>query len=188
MGKCIGGHDTGSDDYKAATFMHELGHNLNLKHGGSADNPNCKPNYISVMNYAFQFPTYASSRLVDYSHNVIPALNEAALVENNGIGPTSPIGLETAVGHSVPPNTHPDDIIWIPIQVLMQIILQLISIGILVALVLAKLSAHPLLTFILPVVMTTPNPGYMGTTMFTTTHYFFGQIPDLFRTLQDLLS
>ena len=100
-GNVINGHDTGSNDYKAATFMHELGHNLNLKHGGSADNPNCKPNYISVMNYAFQFPTYASSRSVDYSHSVIPALNEAALVENNGIGPSSPVNLETAVGHTV---------------------------------------------------------------------------------------
>lgn len=106
-GNIINGHDTGSNDYKAATFMHELGHNMNLKHGGSADTPNCKPNYISVMNYAFQFPTYVSSRSVDYSHSVIPALNEAALVENNGIGPSSPVNKETAVGHTVGAPTHP---------------------------------------------------------------------------------
>ena len=30
--------------------MHELGHTLNLRHGGFEDD-NCKPNYISVMNY-----------------------------------------------------------------------------------------------------------------------------------------
>jgi len=32
--------------------MHELGHNLGLKHGG-AEASNFKPNYISVMNYAY---------------------------------------------------------------------------------------------------------------------------------------
>ncbi|NUP00044.1 MAG: DUF11 domain-containing protein [Nonomuraea sp.] len=33
-----------------AMLMHELGHNLNLRHGGD-DGVNCKPNYVSVMNY-----------------------------------------------------------------------------------------------------------------------------------------
>ena len=33
--------------------MHELGHNLGLRHGGD-DLPNFKPNYLSVMNYSFQ--------------------------------------------------------------------------------------------------------------------------------------
>ena len=34
--------------------MHELGHNLGLRHGGG-DDVNYKPNYLSIMNYAFQF-------------------------------------------------------------------------------------------------------------------------------------
>jgi hypothetical protein len=34
--------------------MHELGHNLNLKHGGNEHLPNFKPNYESIMNYMFQ--------------------------------------------------------------------------------------------------------------------------------------
>ncbi|MFO0550624.1 MAG: hypothetical protein U0271_19680 [Polyangiaceae bacterium] len=38
---------------QAATLMHELGHNLNLHHGGGTD-INGKPNYISIMNYAYQ--------------------------------------------------------------------------------------------------------------------------------------
>ncbi len=45
----------------AATIMHELGHNLTLVHGSLADpgnaNQTClvnKPNYVSVMNYAYQ--------------------------------------------------------------------------------------------------------------------------------------
>jgi len=38
----------------AGTFMHELGHSLSLKHGGN-QNLNRKPNYVSVMNYTYQF-------------------------------------------------------------------------------------------------------------------------------------
>lgn len=37
----------------AGILMHELGHNLNLRHGGNV-NTNCKPNYVSVMNYNMQ--------------------------------------------------------------------------------------------------------------------------------------
>lgn len=33
--------------------MHELGHNLGLRHGGD-ENTNDKPNYLSVMNYLYQ--------------------------------------------------------------------------------------------------------------------------------------
>ena len=32
------------------SLMHELGHTLNLGHGGD-ENHNCKPNYVSIMNY-----------------------------------------------------------------------------------------------------------------------------------------
>lgn len=37
---------------QAATFAHELGHALGLKHGGG-DRANFKPNYLSVMNYRY---------------------------------------------------------------------------------------------------------------------------------------
>ncbi|MDZ7938495.1 MAG: hypothetical protein U5M53_09490 [Rhodoferax sp.] len=40
-------------NFQAGTFMHELGHNLNLKHGGNED-VNYKPNYFSTMNYLYQ--------------------------------------------------------------------------------------------------------------------------------------
>jgi hypothetical protein len=36
------------------TFLHELGHNLSLGHGGG-DGINWKPNYLSIMNYFWQF-------------------------------------------------------------------------------------------------------------------------------------
>jgi hypothetical protein len=38
--------------FMAFTIMHELGHNLSLRHGGADDN-NYKPNYESIMNYAY---------------------------------------------------------------------------------------------------------------------------------------
>jgi hypothetical protein len=47
-------------NYQAGTFMHELGHNLNLRHGGN-ENTNYKPNYYSVMNYLYQLDGLSSS-------------------------------------------------------------------------------------------------------------------------------
>jgi hypothetical protein len=38
---------------QASTLMHELGHNLGLRHGGNEDT-NYKPNYWSIMNYMYQ--------------------------------------------------------------------------------------------------------------------------------------
>lgn len=40
-------------NYQAATIMHELGHNLGLRHGGPIDE-NYKPNYYSIMNHMYQ--------------------------------------------------------------------------------------------------------------------------------------
>ena len=54
----------GSVDEQQGTLMHELGHNLNLRHGGPNEIAgssvtgaaiNCKPNQLSVMNYLYQF-------------------------------------------------------------------------------------------------------------------------------------
>ncbi len=43
-----------SDSGVSKTTMHELGHNLNLHHGGFEPR-NYKPNYNSIMNYRYQF-------------------------------------------------------------------------------------------------------------------------------------
>jgi hypothetical protein len=76
------------------TFMHELGHNLGLRHGGGDDN-NYKPNYLSVMNYRFQIfgIPYAATpgsisiagRRLDYSDAALPTLDEAHLDETLGV-------------------------------------------------------------------------------------------------------
>jgi hypothetical protein len=83
---------------QAGTFMHELGHNLALMHGGE-DGVNRKPNYLSVMNYAFQF-TGLMGGGVDYSRFddlELPDLTESALDEPAGFNTSVNLGLKTFV-------------------------------------------------------------------------------------------
>ena len=72
-------------DDLAATFMHELGHNLGLHHGGN-EPLNYKPNYISVMNYMFQLDSYGTGRPLDFSVGNHNPLVESNLNENSGVG------------------------------------------------------------------------------------------------------
>lgn len=77
----------GSLDEQAGTFMHELGHTLGLGHGGG-DNINCKPNYLSVMNYIFTMGGLQPSGQFDFSRDALPTsgfLKEDALNETIGI-------------------------------------------------------------------------------------------------------
>jgi hypothetical protein len=74
---------------QAATFLHELGHDLGLQHGGDEGDTalaNCKPNYRSVMNYTRQFRNIDPSRPLNYSGEKLAELNEGALSEPAGIG------------------------------------------------------------------------------------------------------
>ena len=84
---------------QSGTFMHELGHNLGLRHGGG-DPVNCKPNYLSVMNYAFQLTgllqTNGMSAALDYSRYELFSLDENGLNETTGLTP--PAGLEGRLG------------------------------------------------------------------------------------------
>ena len=62
------------------TFMHELGHNLGLFHGGG-DNVNLKPNYLSAMNYSYQ--SGADAKFLNYAAGAAwPSLNKSSLSEN----------------------------------------------------------------------------------------------------------
>lgn len=79
---------TGSVNEQAGTFMHELGHNLNLRHGGG-DNTNFKPNYLSIMNYSFQLQGLIQNGTAgnfDYSRNALTSLVENNLSEPAGLG------------------------------------------------------------------------------------------------------
>jgi len=95
----------GSVNVQTGTLMHELGHPLSLTHGGTyypngsanqgqqINSPigvpvygtNCKPNYLSAMNYAFQIRGFRDGG-VDYSGQTLPDLSENALSEQLGIG------------------------------------------------------------------------------------------------------
>jgi len=83
----------GTDWQKLGTFIHELGHCLGLRHGGS-DNTNYKPNYLSVMNYFFQtWGLYKDGHWgdagyplnFDYQRINTPSLNKASLQEGLGL-------------------------------------------------------------------------------------------------------
>jgi len=85
----------GSPEERQGTFMHELGHNLGLRHGGG-DDDNCKPNLISVMSYPRQMPwaqlsaTTANGQptqwALTFSREALIPLNENnGLVEGNGL-------------------------------------------------------------------------------------------------------
>jgi hypothetical protein len=92
---------------QTGTLMHELGHTLTLAHGGVYFAPNssiptyegnCKPNFISVMNYLFQIRGFVDGSVTtqppgnqfDFSGQALPALNESmnavgGLNESNGV-------------------------------------------------------------------------------------------------------
>ena len=86
-----------TDPVQGGTFMHELGHSLGLTHGGlyydtpgsyaPTLEPNCKPNYQSVMSYQFQVDLLDGG-VLDYSEQQLNLLNENSL----------PVGLTSTDG------------------------------------------------------------------------------------------
>ncbi|WP_268543007.1 plastocyanin/azurin family copper-binding protein [Candidatus Nitrosotenuis cloacae] len=68
----------GNIDQQSGTLMHEIGHNLKLDHGGF-ESKNCKPLYLSVMNYAYQFEDLVENRALGYSKANIQLLDWAGV-------------------------------------------------------------------------------------------------------------
>jgi hypothetical protein len=68
----ISGHAPDGDlvvyNRDGGTLFHELGHTMGLWHGGNENN-NCKPNYVSTMNYDMQFgtPRVGGGAIIDFS-------------------------------------------------------------------------------------------------------------------------
>jgi len=95
---------TGALMNEVAVCMHELGHNLGLGHGGPwprstwtdwdsltiQANTNYKPNYLSIMNYTFQWTNRVPTRPLDFSRWKLPTLYEAFLDETLGLHPANP--------------------------------------------------------------------------------------------------
>lgn len=85
---------------QSGTLVHELGHALSFGHGGG-DAINYKPNYLSVMNYQFQFgipdadPATADPGIIDFSRSALPSLTETNLFEPVGVRGAVPPRLGT---------------------------------------------------------------------------------------------
>ncbi len=94
-----------NDEQQAAVFMHELGHNLNLRHGGG-DSINGKPNYPSVMNYAFSYRYNWNRRFWKLDFSRVDAGNFVTLDES---------ALNETVGIGTPGGTYRD--VWLPFGV-----------------------------------------------------------------------
>jgi hypothetical protein len=80
----------GSALVQAGTLMHELGHNMDLSHGGWFTQPNCMPNYPSVMSYLYQTRGLTDANGVahiDFSSGTLSPLNENALSATASMGP-----------------------------------------------------------------------------------------------------
>jgi hypothetical protein len=116
LGARAGGY--GTVDEQAGTFMHELGHNLYLDHFGprkkNSTGDLCKPNYPSVMNYAYQFSDFGFTRPLEYSSGVCfngtsgtGGLLEGSLAENTGIG-TGCYGKMVVYGDNTAGTSHTD--------------------------------------------------------------------------------
>jgi hypothetical protein len=68
------------EEWDRVAFIHELGHNLGLRHGG-ADDVNNKPNYYGIMNYRWAFRggielPGKSGRHPSFSDSLRPTLDE----------------------------------------------------------------------------------------------------------------
>jgi Legume lectin domain/MBG domain/YDG domain len=72
----------GTELEQAGTLMHELGHNLDLKHGGWNNTPVCMADYPSVMNYMYQvkgLTDAAGNEHIDYSYGLYLPMSEDLL-------------------------------------------------------------------------------------------------------------
>ncbi len=96
-----GGYDKVAE---AGTILHELGHNLGLKHDGDRDLPDSNDNYFSVMNQDHQLvgiTSFSTGAIrVDFEKGALPDLNEAALNEKNPLNKGAFDSL------------HPDDVVY----------------------------------------------------------------------------
>ncbi len=99
-------------NFQAAMIMHEIGHNLGLRHGGDED-MNKKPNHLSVMNYLYAavgLPTIGT-REGDRYYRSFHLDNTSCNLTNNELhrsftGPVSDFVIDYSSGLSQPINEN----------------------------------------------------------------------------------
>jgi hypothetical protein len=88
----LGSFPNATDLQQAGTFMHELGHNLGLQHGGK-DHELFKPAYLSIMNYNYQMHGIerASGTVLDYARITLAEIDETQVNEQRpfALGPST---------------------------------------------------------------------------------------------------
>jgi VCBS repeat-containing protein len=78
----VDGRPVGTPFMQASTLMHEFGHNAERRHGGEAFEQNCKPTYLSVMNYLYQLRGLLENSgppVLDFSNRTGDPVREGAL-------------------------------------------------------------------------------------------------------------
>jgi hypothetical protein len=92
-GACGPGIACGFNMASAGNSAHEFGHTLYLDHNGPSGThePNCKPNYPSLMNYAFLDTGF----LMFSDGRTFPTLNNHSLVETGIVSPADTAFLDT---------------------------------------------------------------------------------------------
>jgi len=104
FGTSFNGHPGGTRHEQAGTFAHEVGHLLNLGHGGpkylSTDplqttlgdtSVNCKPLYGSIMSYSRQLPTSGHLSLTTNADGSVASASEWQLSYSDGTRGINPI-------------------------------------------------------------------------------------------------
>lgn len=102
------GH-VGTPREQAGALMHELGHNLGLRHGG-CDDVNFKSDYASVMNYAFQMAALVRGGerdVLDFARGPAPALDASLAEADAGLldRPSGTRGGASTASRAVPSGT-----------------------------------------------------------------------------------
>ncbi len=98
-------------NWQSSTLMHELGHNLGLRHGGFEDR-NYKPNYLSVMSYLYQLngvsvvgPSEGDRWYYNYRTvcgSAPPIITNPASLQNGRFAAPAQFGLDYSNGTSAP--------------------------------------------------------------------------------------
>jgi len=105
-------NQVGTLGVQTGTLLHELGHSITLTHSGTyyndPDNPslpsyelNCKPNYVSVMNYLFQVRGFVDGGF-DYSNQTLTPLNETTSPVNGIPGLSEFLGVGNDIFTGLP--------------------------------------------------------------------------------------